>query len=109
MEQADTGKGHHHVVLVAAIDDGIIPDGTAGLRNVFDAALFRSLDIVREREEGIGYQGHILNLVKPCPFFLASEHWGLYFKGLFPHAVRQYIHVFLSHIHIDGIVPIGPA
>ena len=53
MEQADAGKGHHHPVFITAGNDQVIPDGAAGLGNVFYAALTRSLHIVGKREKGI--------------------------------------------------------
>ena len=53
VEQADTGKCHHHIILVAAFDHCIIPDGAARLYNVFHAALMGTLHIVRERKECI--------------------------------------------------------
>lgn len=54
MEQTDAGKYHCHIVLVAAGDHQIIPDGTAGLYDVLHAALVCSFHVVGEREERIG-------------------------------------------------------
>lgn len=53
MEQADVGHRHCDAVFVAGLDDVVVADGAAALRDVGDAALMRALDVVAEREEGI--------------------------------------------------------
>ena len=53
MEQADVGHRHCDAVFVAGLDDVVVTDGAAALRDVGDAALMRALDVVAEREEGI--------------------------------------------------------
>ena len=42
------------VVLVAALDDSVVTNRSARLCDVLDAALVCALDVVAEREEGIG-------------------------------------------------------
>ena len=54
MEQTDSCKCHRHVVLVAALDDSVVKNRSARLCDVLDAALVCALDVVTEREEGIG-------------------------------------------------------
>lgn len=54
MEQTDSCKCHRHVVLVAALDDSVVTNRSARLCDVLDAALVCALDVVAEREEGIG-------------------------------------------------------
>ena len=63
MEQSDPGKYHCHVVLVTAFDDRVIADRAAGLCNVFYAALMCAFDVIGEREECVGAQGYISQLV----------------------------------------------
>ena len=63
MEQSDSGKYHCHVVLVTAFDDRVIADRATGLCNVFYAALMCAFDVIGEREECIGAQGYIGQLV----------------------------------------------
>ena len=53
MEQADVGHRHCDAVFVAGLDDVVVADGAAALRDVGDAALMRALDVVAEREEGV--------------------------------------------------------
>ena len=62
VEQADSCKCHHHIVLVAGLNDQVIPDGSAGLGDVFDTALLRPLNVVAEGEEGVASNGHVLHL-----------------------------------------------
>ena len=53
VEQSHSRKRHYHAEFVAAFDDKIVADGAAGLGDVFDAALFRALYVVVEREERV--------------------------------------------------------
>ena len=53
MEQADVGHRHCDAVFVAGLDDVVVADGAAALRDVGDAALMRALDVVAEWEEGV--------------------------------------------------------
>lgn len=46
MEQPDSGKCHHHIILVTALNDKIVTYGTAGLCNVFYATLICSLNVI---------------------------------------------------------------
>ena len=51
VEQADTGKCHRHLILVAGIDHMVITDGASRLRNIFYAASVRTLNIIAKWEE----------------------------------------------------------
>ena len=46
MEQPDSGKCHHHIILVTALDHKIVTNRTAGLCDVFHAAFIGSLNII---------------------------------------------------------------
>ena len=109
MEQSDSGKCHYHIVLIAAFNYCIISHGTAGLSNIFYAALVCALNIVREGEERIGAKGYILHLVKPCSLFFSGKYGRLNLKDTFPYAISQNIHVFVTHIYVDGIIPVCSA
>ena len=63
MEQSDSGKYHRHVILITAFDDRIIPDGAAGLCNVFYAALMCAFNVIGKREECVRAKGYIGQLV----------------------------------------------
>ena len=66
MEKTDAREYHCHSVLIAALDDKVISDRTARLSDILNAALVRTLNVVREREERIGTQNNILHAVEPC-------------------------------------------
>ena len=109
VEQTDARKCHHHVILVSALDHKVITNGSAGLSNILNAALMRSLDVVGEGEECVASAGHALHLVKPCSLFLAGKYCGLYLKGLLPNAVRKNVLVLISHVYVDRIIAVCAA
>ena len=60
VEQTDTCEGHSHAVLVTALDDSVVSDGSARLCDVLDAALLRALDVIGEWEESIGAESDVI-------------------------------------------------
>ena len=62
MEQAHTGKCHSNTVFVAAFDNEIVTDRSAGLCDILNTASLCSFDIVVEREESIGTEGYTVNI-----------------------------------------------
>ena len=58
MEEPHSGEGHHDAVFVAALDDGVVPDRSARLGYIANAAAVGSLDVVREGKEGVGSERH---------------------------------------------------
>ena len=57
MEQTDSRKGHYHSVFVTGLDNQIVTNRSAWLRNVFYAALLCALNIVAEGKERVGTEG----------------------------------------------------
>ena len=53
MEQPYSGETHHDAVFVAGVDNIVVTDRAAGLRDEVDAALVGALNIVAEGEEGV--------------------------------------------------------
>ena len=51
MEQSHASEGHGDAILVASLDDIVVADATASLRNIVDATLVGTLDVVAEGEE----------------------------------------------------------
>ena len=86
MEQPDPRKSHHHLIFIAAFDHQIVPHRTAGLGNIFYAALVSPFDIVGEGEESVGAKSHVLISVQPCPLFFSGKDRRLYLKALLPFA-----------------------
>ena len=109
MEQTDAGKCHGDAVFVADFDDIVVPNGAARLGDILDAAAVGALDVVAEGEECVGTQGHTLHGVKPGPLFLPGQGLRLYSEEILPNAVGQNVHIVVGNIHVDGVVPIGPA
>ena len=73
----------------------VIPDGTAGLNNVLDAGFSRPLHIIAKGEEGVGSQGNAGLGGQPFFLFLCCKRFRLYSKQCLPHAVGQYVLVFV--------------
>ena len=74
MEQTDTSKCHYHVVFITAFDHQIIADRSARLCNVGNTALMRALNVICKREECIGSQCNICQLIQPCTFFFSCKY-----------------------------------
>ena len=87
VEQPDSRKRHHHIVLVAALNHKVIPHGTPGLCNVLHAALIRPFNVIRKGEKGVGAQRHIFVAAKPFPLFLSGKDRRLFLKALLPFPV----------------------
>ncbi len=56
VEQAQTGKRHGDAVFVTGLDDIVVADGAARLRNVGHTGLMGTFNVVTEREECVGTQ-----------------------------------------------------
>ena len=94
MEQTDTCKRHRHFVFIARRDHILIPDRAARLRDILHTALVRPLNVVAEREERIGAEGHILSAdraMRASPLSVNTS--GFSGKYFLPCAVCEYIHM----------------
>lgn len=74
VEQTNARECHGDAILVARIDDVVIADRAARLRNKFYTALVCALNVVAEREERVAAHGNALKRRKPSCFLLAGEH-----------------------------------
>ena len=109
VEQADPCKAHHHIVAVAGLNDIVISDTAAGLRDILHAAAERSLNVVSEGEECVGTKSNIRISIEPCSLFLCGEDCGLLSKECFPLAVSKHVHIVLAHVQIDRVVSVRSA
>ena len=109
MEQTHTGEGHDDAVLVALLDDQIVPDGAAGLGNVLHTGGIGPLDVVREGEEGIGAQSHILTGGQPLTLVLLGQRFGLTGEVVLPDAVGADILFIAVDVAVNDVVPVGTA
>ena len=106
MEQTNAGECHRHSVFVAHIDHVVVTDRSARLGDILYAALVGTLDIVAEREEGIGAESHILHLIEPCAFLLLCEYRRLLSEDLLPLTLSENIHILVPDINVDGVVAV---
>ena len=109
MEQSHAGERHRHAVLVTAVDDRVITDGAAGLRDIFHAALVRSFDIVGEREERVRAERDVVDGVEIRSLLLIGEGSGLLGKILLPVAVGGNVLLIAVDIAVDDVVAVGTA
>ena len=91
VEQPHPGERHHHIVLVGGGDDLVVPDGAAGLGDVFCARLKRPLHVVPEGEERVGAHRHAGHPGDPVLFLFLGKHVRLHLKGVLPHALGQHV------------------
>jgi hypothetical protein len=106
MEQPQACKAHHHVMFIAAFDDGIVADGTAGLRDVLHAAQIRTFDVVREREERVGAERDVLYTVQIRPLFLRGKGLGPMREKALPYALCADVLFILIDIAVDDVVTV---
>ena len=89
MEQPDAAERHRNAVLVAGVDDLLVPDGAAGLHNGRHAAAAGTLDVVAEGEEGIAAQATPVTVASQALLFLRVSGCGLLGEGLCPDVVAD--------------------
>ena len=106
MEKTHSRECHGNTVLIAALDYDIVADRAAGLCNILNAGLLRSLDIIAEGEEGVGAEGYAVNGVKICALFLVGERLRLYCEILFPVAVSAYVLFVSVDIAVDNVIAV---
>ena len=94
VEQPDARKGHGNAVLVAGLNDMVVPDGAAGLGDKLHARLVGPLDVVPKGEEGVASQSHTGHAGEPLPALFPGEDFRLLGEELLPLAVRQHVHAF---------------
>ena len=82
------GEDHGDAVAITGLDDVVVPDGTAGLGDVGDAALLGALDVVPEGKEGVGGEGNAFGGGQPLFFRFPGKDGGLFRKDPLPCAVR---------------------
>lgn len=109
VEEARSDEGHSHVVLVAGSDNTVVTYATAGLGYIFHAALFGTLDIVAEGEEGVRTEGHAAMACNPFFLFFATERFGTFGEELLPNAFGEHVVVVFRDIDINRIIAIRTA
>ena len=106
VEKSHACHGHDHVVSVAGFYDIIVPDGTARLSHIGDAALGSPFDIISEWEESIGAQNNTFEAGQIFSLLFSGERLRLFCEKLLPIAISYDIFVVLGKIYIYGVVPV---
>ena len=109
MEQSLSGKGHGDAVFIRGLDDVVVADRAAGFRDVGDAALSRALNIVAEREERVGADGHAALAGDPVLALLHRQRLGALLEDALPCTVGQNVVTLVGNINIDGVVAVRAA
>lgn len=65
VEKTQVSMRERYFVFVARFDDFLIVVRTRRTADVFHAALHSSVDVVSEREESVGSEGHFIHLLDP--------------------------------------------
>jgi len=107
VEKSHSRHSHRHAVLIADLDDVIVSDRSAGLRDNGNAALLRSFDIITEWEERVGAQRNACNSVKVCSLLCLCEGLGLSGKECLPNAVSEDVIALVGDINVDSVISVG--
>ena len=73
MEKTHSCECHGHAVLIRALDNDIVADRSAGLCNILNAGLLRSLDIIAEGEECIASKRYAVDSIEICSLLCLCE------------------------------------
>ena len=106
MEQADSRKRHHHIIAVRSSDNVIVTNRTARLCYNRYAGLPCTLNVVTERKERIRADCNVSIFRKPFFLFFARKYFRTSLKNILPFSVCKYVLIFLTDVHIDGIIPV---
>ena len=101
--------GHGHVVFVGRLDDIVIADGAAGLGDVGHAALVGALDVVAEREEGVGAEGDASFFLEPGLLLFTREDGRFLGEDALPVVRLEEVFPLLADVDIDGVVAVRAA
>ena len=109
VEQSHTGEGHCNASLVTLFDNKIVTNGTAGLCDISNTALFGALDVIAEGEEGIRAEGDAVDRVEVGALLLTREGSGLLGEVLLPVAVSANVLFVLVDVTVDNVISVGSA
>ena len=106
MKQSQPAHRHHHPVLVAGLNDGVVALTAAGLKHVAHARLRGAVDRVAEREERIALEADAVELRDPLAAFLGRER----LRGRRERLLRDLLlerRRVLQKVLVDGVVLLG--
>ena len=106
VEKTHSCECHCHAVLIAALDNDIVTDRSAGLCDILNAGLLRSLDIIAEGEECIGAKGNAIDSIEICSLFCICERLGTNCKVLLLVALCAYVLLVTVDISVDNVITV---
>ena len=109
VKQPDPAHGHDHAVLVARLDDQIVPHRAAGLYDIADAALLGAVDVVAEREKRVRGERHPEKQIDPLVPLFAAKACRAASRKLSCQAILFGRRQILFEQLVDSVVPFGPA
>mmetsp|Transcript_76139 Transcript_76139/g.123701 ORF Transcript_76139/g.123701 Transcript_76139/m.123701 type:complete len:211 (+) Transcript_76139:112-744(+) len=111
VEEAHAVVAHDKIVLITRLRHFLVGNRAAGLHNVLDTELYARVDVIAEREEGVGRNrdarqiAHVLVEIRLC------ERLGLLEKLLRPRIHLDGCHLIHSlnipHTRVDAFLPLG--
>ena len=109
VEEAHAGKAHRYAILIAALDNYVVTDRSAGLCDVLNAALLCALDVIAEREECIRAECHAVDGVEVGALLLAGKGSGLLGEVLLPVALSANVLLVLVDISVNYVISVRSA
>ena len=106
VEQTKSRKCHNKSALVAALDNKVVTDRSAGLRNVGNAAHCRTVDVIGEGEECIRADCNALDGCKVRLLLFNTEVLGSFLEVLLPVALGTYVLLVVVNITVDNVVSV---
>src|SRR5699024_1978816 len=107
MEQPQPAESHGDAVLVAGVDDLLVPDGPAGLDDGGDAAAAGPLDVVPKGEECVRPQADAGDVAEVLLLFLGGQGLGRAADGLGQDVFPDDVLGGVPDVDVDGVVPVG--
>ena len=109
MEQTHAGECHSNAVFVAAFDDEVVTNGTAGLCDIINAALLCAFDVIGEGEECVGTEYDTGDGCEICICFFLGEGFGASGKVVLPYAFCANVFFVLVDVTVDDVIAVCSA
>ena len=109
VEQTHSRECHRNIVFIAALNNDIVTNGTAGFRDVRNAALLCTFDVIGEREERVGTERNTGNGSKVIRRLFSGERFGAAGEVFLPYAVCANVFFVLIDITVDNVIAVRSA
>ena len=108
MEQPDAAERHGNAVLVAGVNDLLVPDGAAGLDDGRHAGAAGALDVVAEGEERVRAQADARDMASgtlSSPRRVSGSGCSVKVSAQTPSPMTS--SAVVADVNVDGVVPVG--